>query len=345
MQATTAARRLPCAKPGAAGRAAYLRRIASVYLFPAQGPLSFWYETPEINPRALGRRLRNSAPREYYMTFAGKARYRGPFDSDGVPLLDYRGEIGLQSNPIAIAQYGLASYNRFLSAGDPDARAAAIRAAGWMVRHLESAPGQVPVWQHHFDWPYRQVLRAPWRSGLAQGCGVSLLVRIATETGEAAYADAARAAFRALTLPVAEGGVLVRDGEGALWIEEYLVTPPSHILNGFIWAAWGVYDFARWAHDSVAFAIFNESMRTLVGNLRRFDTGNWSRYELSDEGPPMLASPYYHRLHIVQLRVLYEITGLVPFSEYAARWERYERSRLLRNWALARKIWFKLRRY
>ena len=35
-------------------------------------------------------------------------------DADGIPLLDYHGNIGLQYNPIAIAQWGLGNFNLFL---------------------------------------------------------------------------------------------------------------------------------------------------------------------------------------------------------------------------------------
>ena len=54
-------------------------------------------------------------------------------------------------------------------------------------------------------------------------------------------------AFQSFQRPVSDGGVLVEDDRGHVWIEEYLVDPPSHILNGFIWALWGVYDYARWS--------------------------------------------------------------------------------------------------
>jgi glycosyltransferase involved in cell wall biosynthesis len=61
------------------------------------------------------------------MRFQAKAAYAGPFDGAGVPLLDYRGDIGSQHNPIAIAQYGLARFNRWCNT--PDAGAApSIRA-------------------------------------------------------------------------------------------------------------------------------------------------------------------------------------------------------------------------
>ena len=55
------------------------------------------------------------------MKFREKADYAGHHDPNGIPMLDYRGAIGLQYNPIAIAQWGLANYNIFCETSD-DAR-------------------------------------------------------------------------------------------------------------------------------------------------------------------------------------------------------------------------------
>ena len=56
----------------------------------------------------------------------------------------------------------------------------------------------------------------------------------------------------------------------------------------------------------------------------------------------MLASPFYHHLHIVQLEVLYRLTGEEIFHRYATRWDGYRRSRLRRAVALLYKAVFKL---
>jgi hypothetical protein len=56
----------------------------------------------------------------------------------------------------------------------------------------------------------------------------------------------------------------------------------------------------------------------------------------------MMASPFYHRLHIVQLRIMQRLTGLEMFGEYAERWESYERSQIKRITALGYKSVFKL---
>ena len=75
------------------------------------------------------------------------------------------------------------------------------------------------------------------------------------------YQRAAEKAFVALTRPIAEGGVLFEDEAKNLWIEEYLVDPPTHILNGFMWALWGVFDFWLARGDASAKEIFDRGVR------------------------------------------------------------------------------------
>jgi hypothetical protein len=59
----------------------------------------------------------------------------------------------------------------------------------------------------------------------------------------------------------------------------------------------------------------------------------------------MLASPFYHRLHIVQLRVMHRLTGSEVFARFADRWEQYAASRINRARALVYKGAFKLLYY
>jgi heparosan-N-sulfate-glucuronate 5-epimerase len=318
----------------------YYRRIFGAYLGSGRSQLTFWHETPEINPRATASQLG-----EYYMLFREKADYSGHFDAAGVPMLDYHGAIGLQYNPIAIAQWGLANYNRFCETKEEARWWTTRKAADWLVANLEQNPRGLWVWNHHFDWDYRDTLKAPWYSGLAQGQGVSLLLRVHVRTGNEKYRRAAERAFAALTRPIGEGGVLFEDEEKNLWIEEYLVDPPTHILNGFLWALWGVFDYWLASADSPAKNIFERGVETLLHNLERFDTGYWSLYEQSGTRLKMLASPFYHRLHIVQLRVTSSLAGNDHFAAVAERWEGYTRRRGNRTRALVEKSVFKLLHY
>ena len=318
-------------------RLQYYRRIFSAYLMPGHSQLSFWHETPESNPNA-----RVDQVGEYYMTFAAKADYTGDYDADGIPRLDYRGRIGLQYNPIAIAQFGLGNFNLFARSAEEARRVKFLAASDWLVANLQQNRHGVWVWNHQFDWEYRDTLKAPWYSGLAQGQGISLLVRAYGETGDSRYIDAAQHAFLSFRRTVGEGGVLFVDDRGDVWIEEYIVDPPTHILNGLIWAAWGVYDYFLATGDLEAQKLFERVLQTLVNNLERYDLGFWSLYEQAGKRMKMVASPFYHQLHIVQLRTMHRLTGREAFQRYADLWERYAQSRAKRVAALCYKSAFKL---
>jgi heparosan-N-sulfate-glucuronate 5-epimerase len=315
----------------------YYRRIFSAYLGSGHSQLSFWHDVPEPNANS-----REDILGEYYMPFLAKAHYDGPRDTQGIPLLDYRGSIGEQYNPIAIAQYALGNYNLWCRNDDRDALQRFRLAADWLTDNLEVNDHGVRVWMHHFDWEYRDCLKSPWYSGLAQGQGISVLVRAWRETGEDKYIVAASEAMACFEKDTASGGVIYYDDRGDLWIEEYIVTPPTHILNGFIWATWGIFDYALATRNASADLIFRRSMKTILSNLSRYDTGSWSLYEQSGTFLPMIASSFYHRLHIAQLRVLYRLTGEPSFQEYALVWEGYYKSRIKRTLATVQKVIFKL---
>lgn len=318
-------------------RLQYYRRVARAYLLPGTSQLSFWHDSAQLNQTASTHSLG-----EYYMTFAEKANYAGPYDASGIPMLNYHGAIGVQNNPIAIAQWGLGNYNLFRRSEQEQYRSRFVRAAEWLCSQLQPNRHGVPVWSHNFDWEYRETLRAPWYSGLAQGQGISLLVRASAETGQEKFLHAAVQAFESFRANIDAGGVAFSDPQGNLWFEEYIVSKPTHILNGFIWAAWGVYDYFLATGSREAVNLFASAIDTLRKNLDRYDLGFWSLYEQSGTRLPMIASPFYHRLHITQLRVMHRITAEAAFAQYANRWESYLRSALKRTRALCYKGAFKL---
>jgi hypothetical protein len=318
----------------------YYRRVFTAYLTSQNSHLTFWHEAPEVNDH-----FKLGELGEYYMPFIGKADYSSHYDTLGIPLLNYYGKVGLQYNPIAIAQYGLGNYNLFLRSGDQDRRHKFLGAADWLVDNLEQNAAGLWVWNHHFDWEYRTPLKGPWYSGLAQGQGLSVLLRAHKQTEDPAYITAAERAFETFLKPTDEGGVTYLDREGYTWFEETIVDPPTHILNGFIWAAWGIYDYYLYRKSEEAARLFAEAVRTLKDHLRYFDAGFWSLYEQSGTHMKMLASPFYHHLHIIQLKVMYRLTGGSIFDEFAHRWEGYRRSKARRGLALAYKALFKLLYY
>lgn len=322
------------------GHFSYLHRVFAAYLGNGKSHLTFWHDDPQVNEHADP-----SALAEYYMPFFAKADYPGHYDETGIPMLDYRGKVGLQYNPIAIAQYGLGNYNLYRRAGDAERKAKFLRAADWLVRNLEETRWDTKVWNHRFDWEYRDTLKSPWYSALSQGQGVSLLLRAHNETGRGPYLKAAEEALETFKKGVDAGGVTYQDEDGNLWFEEAIVNPPTHILNGFLWASWGVYDFHIYTGDPEAGALFKAAVKTLRASLSLFDAGYWSLYEQSGTGMKMLASPFYHNLHIVQLQIMHRLTGEKFFLDFARRWEGYRNNPFKKNRAILYKSVFKLAYY
>jgi len=212
----------------------------------------------------------------------------------------------------------------------------------WLVEHLEEHRDGLRVWMHHFDWEYFRALKAPWYSGLAQGQGLSLLARIHKHTNAAKYRDAAEQAFAPLLVSTTDGGTLHIDKNQHWWIEEYICDPPTHILNGFIWALWGVLDYEQLTNDKRAADLLAESLRTLDACLEQFDCRYWSRYDLAPTRRPNLASWFYHRLHIVQLDILHRLTGNETFAHCRDKWKTYADNRVCRARAFVGKTLFKL---
>src|SRR5437762_12736547 len=100
-----------------ANRLHYYRRVLAAYLLPGNSQLNFWHDVPQVNSNAPA-----GALGEYYMPFFEKANYAGPHDAAGIPVLDYRRRIGVQYNPIAIAPWGLGTYDLFCGGGVDERR-------------------------------------------------------------------------------------------------------------------------------------------------------------------------------------------------------------------------------
>lgn len=72
------------------------------------------------------------------------------------------------------------------------------------------------------------------------------------------------------------------------------------ILNGWAFALFGLFDGAIVTKRVDFREAFAQGCDTLVRNVRRYNGGFWSYYDLAG----YLASPFYYALHIAQLTVL-----------------------------------------
>ncbi len=238
---------------------------------------------------------------------------------------------------VATLQYALGCYERWLAGeGDPWLDAA-VQVGTHMVKRQERDGS----WLHLVPLPHTFPLPAPWRSAMAQGEAVSLLVRLFRETGDESFASSALAALAPMRKTLSDGGVAT-ELDGGPWFEEYPTTPPSYVLNGAIFALWGLRDAAVGLNDDAAGREFDEGTRTLARNLSRFDSGWWSLYSLYPHKVRNVASSFYHDLHINQLEAMGKLCPLPEFESTRLRWRTYSGSALNQGRAFASKVGFRL---
>jgi hypothetical protein len=123
--------------------------------------------------------------------------------------------------------------------------------------------------------------RPPWVSGLSQGTGIQALSRAAARLQEPRYFEGARAALGIFRVPPPEG-VRVDTPVGAYYLQ-YSFNPALHILNGFVQALNGLYDFAAFANDADGRALFAAGEAQARVEVPMFDTGAWSLYQPGQE--------------------------------------------------------------
>jgi len=245
-------------------------------------------------------------------------------DESGVLLYRVPYTDSYHNYPVNIAQYALGNFEMFLDTKDNKYEEAFLKQADWLVNNI-SDKKEFGIWEHGFVLPYYNFNKVPWVHGMAQGLAISALLRAFQITGNSIYFETAKRAYGAFEKNIEEGGIKFIDENGNVWLEEYTVLPPPHILNGFIYALFGIYDFYHVIKNEKALNLWNEGVGTLEKNIGRYDNGYWSLYNLLHKYP---ATKSYHILHIKQLKILYDLTSKEIFNEYARRWNNYLNSRM-----------------
>lgn len=305
-------------------------------------PRDYWHVK-----EPLGQNFIRGILRGYYIDMREKARenqYHGP-QKDSFPLRDQNRE-GLQLLPVTVTQLALGYYEFWLENQQKEHLGRFLQCADWLVENHTSCPGKMGGWLYHFDHG-RLGIKAPFISAMGQGQGVSVLVRAYQLTKKDIYLSTAQKALAPFDIEVSQGGVKAETKDG-IYFEEYPCLPYSHILNGHIFSLWGLYDYAISQDDARVMELFEQGTATLEKLLPRYDLGFWSRYGLYPHPMPNAASPFYHELHIAQLRAMSQITENPIFDQYADRWEAQ-----FENWVyflrafygkVKFKVWVKLRK-
>lgn len=225
---------------------------------------------------------------------------------------------------IAIFQYGLAAYDLYLLSDKKDSSmlAKVVTCANWGVQNQQKDGAWVTFAYETPEYPY---------SAMAQGEGISLLLRAYIETHEKKYLTATHIAKEFMLKSFDEGGPTKYEGN-----DVFLYECPKEplILNGWIFSLWGLMDYCKFTNDENAKSILDKTLDTMERNLPKFNLNYWSMYEDGKR----ISSPFYHKLHIAQLNVMYDLTGKIIYKQYADKWRKFQDNWLYCKIAFIKKV-------
>lgn len=306
-----------------------LRKLA-IYLRPLG---SYWKETDPDQPLAVPAGAVGRFPLDLVPRL--EQGHYDRFDERGLPLRRARGGQGFYHNYTTVCSFALAHWDKYLLSGEEDHARVLLDAAQFLLKSAERLDDGSVMFRERTGGPL---------SSMRQGEGISVLVRAWQYTGDGEFLDAARGCVLPFRRPLDDQGVVATLAACEVpWYEEFACRPLRHILNGMIYALWGLRDLLlatggavpggvapgdmatgdAATGDAGAGELFERGVESVAKALPLFDAGYWSYNSVRDDGPPYVASMMYHNLHVVQLAVLARQTGREVFSEYSRRFARY----------------------
>jgi hypothetical protein len=147
--------------------------------------------------------------------------------------------------------------------------------------------------------------RPPWTSGLSQGTALQVLARSWQRFKEPELLTAAQQALGIFQTPPSSG-VQVKTAAGAEYAE-YTYAPSDRILNGFVQAVIGLYDYTQITKDPLGLKLFEMGDAEARVEVPHYDTGAWSLYDQFSE-----SNLNYHELLTEFLQHLCERTRKGP---------------------------------
>lgn len=262
----------------------------------------------------------------YYNDLTGKVSPNTILDDEGVPYNITVGGIKAYF-PITIFQYGLGLYDLYLLEKKEDYLKKFLDIANWALTKQEKNG----LWNCMSCIGDKMHLS---QSSMCQSEGASVLIRAYVETKEDKYYDAASRAIDYMILPIELGGTCYYKTNDYPIFQEYVSNDNLSVLNGWIFSIFGLFDYTLVNNKEKYKKILNNTVDCLAKELNKYDRKIWSNYDQKGT----IASPAYNDLHVMQLRLLNKMFNNKEFEIYANKFEKYQKSKLRKSFAMAVKF-------
>lgn len=253
------------------------------------------------------------------------------YDENGIVMYDYGIDIGMQYNPLFIANDAISFYNDYHGVPEGFSKNDLYQKyfyeyINWFIENSEIKEGVGRLLPYQFDSDLGG--KAPWVSAITQARVAKAFVMAYRWSGDEIYLSYAQETIKPLFLEIDKGGLLFVDNDiDVIFFEEY-INPPDHSLNG---------------HMSVILNLLEVNEV-----LESEEVGNWIQrgvdglkkvlplYEMADEmayasksevggdfknfSPSETYMRSYDQIHIYYFEQLYKWTGDEVFKQYFYRY-------------------------
>lgn len=277
--------------------------------------------------QTLGKYFSNNELCGYFNSMIEKVTKQPEFLKEGI-LPSYKNSKGEDFVfPVAVIQYGLGCYDLYLETNDDVYLKKTFECADWILS-IQRNDGGIPNFiDEHKDEPF---------GAMCQGEAASLLLRCYLKSNKKDYLIHAKTALDFMLVDKANGGTSIYS-DNKIVLLEFTFSEP--VLNGWIFAFFGIFDYLLIQKDDHYLNIYEKAFDTIVDALPSFDCGYWSMYDLSGR----IASPFYHRLHIAQLEAIYLISNNDIVLKYLSKWKKCSKNPFKKIRAFMRKAFQKIR--
>ena len=219
------------------------------------------------SPRALALFTQLEQNLDYFETHRVPGERVDVTGDDGVVYRWFAGR-GLEFHPLA----SFSALNNAAAARNADATRTLADAL--LARAIPR--GRRLIWEYSFRYGFG---RPPWASGMAEALAAQALARAGALLGDSGLTAAASRAFAAVP------PLLLQTTAGP-WIRLYGFDREI-VLNAQLQAALSLSEYGATAGDAAASALAQRLAAAAKALLPRFDTGDWSRYELGGGYAPL----------------------------------------------------------
>lgn len=228
-------------------------------------------------------------------------------DGNMIPIVQY--SFGEHYNPVTTCQTAMAFFADFIETSNSESYTGFINNADWLIDNMDGN-GYL---HYDFQWSHGgKQMCDNWISAMAQGEALGVMSMAYHQTSEEKYLNAANGFFMSLRHNKDGFWCVGIDSADYIWLEEYPSEDYCHVLNGTLFALWGLWDYYCITKDQQVLDMFEGVLKSMFDHYPNWNCIGEDSSLYCWHG---IIQPYYHSVHQDQLIAYRDFFGIEEFND------------------------------